>query len=318
MKKEFKIVFIILILFLVLLLINNFKQDNVSGNSIFDVFKNLFSQPVGAEIGKNDINEESSALKPAPQYSFPYQIGWPIIETIDVRTISQSINVMDLDGNDRNELVLAMFGKIWAWDYKGNNLPSWPISTNMNARGISIGELEGSMKIVFNTIEESSLSSHIHIFNYDGTEIRNEWPKQVDVNIPRSPVLEDIDNDGALEIIAGGDSKIFAWRFDGSNMPGFPIDLTTLDIGPLGYLAVGNIEGSDNQKEIIFSTMVQSGNRKRIGAVSSDGRLLNNWIPQGVNEVGSENYPVLADLDLDGDLEILISGISEVIAYEKI
>jgi hypothetical protein len=58
MKKEFKMILIIMILFFSLLIINNFKQDKVNGNSIFDVFKNIFNQPVGKEIVNEDIKEE--------------------------------------------------------------------------------------------------------------------------------------------------------------------------------------------------------------------------------------------------------------------
>lgn len=316
MKKEFKIVFLILILFLSLLMINNFKNNNVSGNSIFDDIKNIFSQPVAKEVANNinDDPEELSTLKPLPYNIIPYQNGWPVIEMIDIRGIGQSINVVDLDYDGRSEVILAMFGKVWVWDYKGNNLPGWPISTNSNLRGVSVGNLGEGMKLVFISGEENS---SIRIFFPNGRELTKGWPKVVDVHIPRSPVLEDIDNDGVLEIIASGGSKIFAWKFDGSNVPGFPINLSNLSMGPLGFLAIGDIIGNDNQKEIAFSTMVQSGGRKRIGVVSSDGRLLNNWVPQMVDETSSENYPILADLDLDGDLEILISGISEVIAYEN-
>ena len=59
MKKEFKGIMIILILFFSLLIINNFKQDKVDGNSVFDVFKNLFSQPIGKEIADENPNQEN-------------------------------------------------------------------------------------------------------------------------------------------------------------------------------------------------------------------------------------------------------------------
>ena len=72
MKKEFKVVFIILILFLALFLINNFKQDKIDGNSVFDVFKNTFTKAVG-------IKNEDHKPNPDEQYYYTTQWGSQIL-----------------------------------------------------------------------------------------------------------------------------------------------------------------------------------------------------------------------------------------------
>ena len=46
--------------------------------------------------------------------------------------------------------------------------------------------------------------------------------------VSASPLLVDLDGDGALEVIAGSwDRRVYAWRADGRLLPDFPLDLGT-------------------------------------------------------------------------------------------
>ncbi len=64
--------------------------------------------------------------------------------------------------------------------------------------------------------------------------VRPGWPQQADDwiapagcpdTIFSTPALGDLDNDGQKEIVVGGfDMRVYAWRADGSLLPGFPPD----------------------------------------------------------------------------------------------
>jgi|SRR3989344_8187672 len=59
MKKEFKGIMIILILFFSLLIINNFKEEKIIGHSTFIFIKNIFNKPLAEKISKIDnVNDQ--------------------------------------------------------------------------------------------------------------------------------------------------------------------------------------------------------------------------------------------------------------------
>ncbi len=238
----------------------------------------------------------------------PYEDGWPFVGVIMNYNIDQSLVAGNLDVSDaQEELVLCMYDNVYAWNHDGTLMNGWPIrpENNVNFRGASIGVQGGIGKVAFATGEYANM---VYLFNYDASE-PNGWPKS---NLPhsfiRSPVWADIDGDGVMEVIAIGGSTVYAWNPDGSDVPGWPLNVdVTLD-----GIAVGDVN-NDGKIEVVASNMVLCTG-KRVYVISSEGEILYQWRPNA-ECVGSENNRVLADLDKDGDLEIILSGWNDIIAY---
>ncbi len=133
-------------------------------------------------------------------------------------------------------------------------------------------------------------------------------------------VIADIDQNGNIEIIMLSDHIVRAWKADGSIFPGFPMDLhggygsRLNDRSPLA----GDIDG-DGDTEIIAilgahflgrteNEYVYLGKKrlnKLMGINIGGSHILDmpKYIPY---QYGEPSGPVLADIDQNGDMELLI------------
>ncbi len=123
------------------------------------------------------------------------------------------------------------------------------------------------------------------------------------------PICMDVDGDGRNEIIQSsiswasfyGDPRISVWREDGTALPGWPQTLSFAYDPP--FCAVGDIDG-DGDYEIVgtcnYDGIVCAWHAESGEYVDGWPVRLGSWYAEIVG------YPVLADLDGDGDSEILI------------
>lgn len=233
----------------------------------------------------------------------PYENGWPFMGAIMNINIDQSLVAGNLDVSDaQEELVLCMYNDVYAWNHDGTLLTGWPKNPgNVNFRGASIGVQGGIGRVAFSNCEYAPTNAYI--FNYDGSGV-NGWPK------PTYPILHsqawaDIDGDGIREVVAVGTwegsteaGRVYVWNIDGSDVPGFPVDVGDC----ISRLAVGDVN-NDGANEIVAVS-----NRK-IHLISSSGTILWERVASG--------FPSLADLDGDGDLEILLSADQYLYAWDS-
>ncbi len=185
---------------------------------------------------------------------------------------------------------------------------------------------------------------NVHVLDHEGNELAG-WPQDVGDVPPRAAVaVGDLNGDGRVEIVVGDMiGNVHAFTRDGLTLPGFPVSTpdpepARVAIGALGgpyprsivvtaggYLKVYNYHGVETSHFWLFTSNLDAP--AAIGDLDGDGvseivtlkgsfvhvhRLDSTGNIMFRNFFGEqfEEAPSLGDLDLDGDLEIVIPSTS--------
>ena len=274
--------------------------------------------------------------------AFPYQPGWPQATDGDVFS-SPAIGDIDNDG-DLEVVVGSKDDYVYAWHHDGRLVDGWPQATSGSVvASPALVDIDGDGYL---EIVVGSLDDKVYVWRYNG-EIVIGWPQKAGGDVRSSPAIGDIDNDGDLEIVIGTNSfsdNAWAWHHNGGLVAGWPKDIgyyvnstpTLADLDGDGDLEIvllsmgsGDVcilhhDGSpvsgwpthigswteyndaaigDIDKDEDLEVVVAAG--QKVYTWHHNGVLLTNWpvtlIYSGVSS------PTLADLDGDGDLEIVVS-----------
>jgi hypothetical protein len=216
----------------------------------------------------------------------------------------------DLDGDGGRDVVAAAWTsqKLIAVDGTGTMRPGFPISIGAPTwSGVAIGDLDGDghPELVLATLDGAILAFHAN-----GTEVRDGDANPATIGVfkritpgfhPGTPALADVTGSGHLAIVyGGGDGFIYAWNADGTNVPGFPVNLFA---GIFGSVAVGRLDGPASLPSIVAPV----GNNS-IKAVRADGtfRFSVSVPTTGLDHAPS---PALADMNGDGFADIVVAAL---------
>ncbi|CAG0965823.1 Thermophilic serine proteinase [Methanosarcinales archaeon] len=137
------------------------------------------------------------------------------------------------------------------------------------------------------------------------------WPKLINRGTrcaicEATPTVVDLDNDGAGEvIITSPDNKIYVFRKDGTDFPGFPVSVITDEF----FTWPANVADLDNDsyKEIVAASVTSAGTSK-VYILRSNGTFYPGW-PQPVHVIGQQSgdgTPTITDLNGDGRKDLVI------------
>ncbi len=229
----------------------------------------------------------------------------------------------DIDGDGKDDIVTAYGLDIAVFRHDGTLLPGWPKSITTSCgwqaslqQGPAVADLnsDGSKEVIV-----GDNCGYLHVLDRNGKYLSG-WPKQISGNYLNAPSVSDINGDGVKDIIVGDwGSLVHVIEPDGSELKGWP---QVLNYGPEVYYynmifngtSVGDLD-LDGREEI---AVVGMACLKPEGCAPKEGERLDKlWIfrSDGSTFLGPISYPggvlggpILADVDLDGFLDIVLDS----------
>ncbi|NCG18974.1 MAG: S8 family serine peptidase [Rhodobacterales bacterium] len=142
------------------------------------------------------------------------------------------------------------------------------------------------------------------------------FPLSFGTSLESGPIIADLDGNGAQEILlTASDGQLHVLDHRGEALPGFPV--TTNGAGFVGSPALGDLDG-DSVAEVVAGDVDgnlwawrQDGSLHPGFPVQIDGHAPEEWGRATAWDQGFAGTPALADIDGDGDVEIVIGALDQ-------
>jgi len=235
----------------------------------------------------------------------------------------------EVDGDPGVEIVGSAWANIgtsadrafetFVWNAEdGTVVPGWPVTTTRFCwASPALADFDGDGR---NEVLLTSADGRLYCWRYNGSEYidGDDNPRTNGVFAYLggswgygSTAVVDLDGDGALEVIQPStNDSIYAWRSDGSRVPGWPVYVISRShTSP----ATGDVD-LDGDIEVVVSS-----DANKAWLLERDGTVMDGWPVQVVLDGDLPPSPVLADMTGDGYLEVILvgtTGIIKVVNFE--
>jgi hypothetical protein len=177
--------------------------------------------------------------------------------------------------------------------------------TQVGYSSAAIADLDGdeSQDIIFHA------NNSLEVYAQDGSALPG-WPQHLDGGITGnsiigSPVVADIDNDDDFEVLVGHLYRMYAFHHDGTSVSGWPIHQAHAFGPTFSTPAAGDVD-NDGDLEICFKIYGGNGDPADIYLFHHDGAPVSGWPILDLDR-SHLSSPVLADVDKDGLLDVVVS-----------
>jgi hypothetical protein len=236
--------------------------------------------------------------------------------SVDVDFTIDPLVLADLNNNFQLEILAVgsnynnNLAYVYAWQPDGTQAPGFPITVQdqnnlkswRNHARILVGDFDGggSKEVV---VQEGLTSTTyvLRLFGHDGTA--KTWNAPVLTGLPFAMAAADLDHSGKLETILfaynGPQAILHVFQPDGSERPGWPVDVTALSGNQFAqaFLAVGDFN-RDGHEEIVLS------HETEIFLFNSDGTKFSSAWPLRTSITGY-GAALIGDVNGDGFPEIV-------------
>jgi hypothetical protein len=251
--------------------------------------------------------------------------GWPYLAD-SIWFTAHSPTVVDIDKNGRSDVVTAGFHNRFNFDNDllfivdeiGQILPNYPIYFQNEPVSLNLFDIDDDNQ--YEILRYTVGDQLVHCLNTNG-EYEPGWPVPLGSDVTgftycgSGGAVGDLDLDGTNEYIVMGFHHIYAYKYDGTMMPGFPIVVpdsgnfeftngwawppTLADMDHDGYLEI--IVSGDNW-DYTFPPLTSF-----IAIFNHDGSIKEGWPIYSYNEE-IVMCPIPADINNDGEIEIGYQG----------
>ncbi len=217
-----------------------------------------------------------------------------------------SAALVDLDQDEALEIVVPSRAEsVYVFEADGTRVPGWPIWCDgavLSSVCAADVDADGIPEIIV-----AANGGNLFVLSAAGDTLPG-WPVPVSVtgDFPASPTAADLDGDDELEIIqVDEDGLVHVYTWAGEVFGTWPQSTAPAQGQPRSSVSVGDVDGDG------LPDLVVGDNMGCVYAFHANGDVIPGWPIVTGGEIFSS--PTLADLDLDGDVEVVIAGTDEKI-----
>jgi hypothetical protein len=237
--------------------------------------------------------------------------GWPVMQ-VNAGQERHTPAVADVDGDGDLEILSAGDSGTYLLGYHHDGTTvdgfPWTIVLGYTDTFPVVGDVDGDGALEVLTVRRSPTSpfpAQVEIRSTHGA-IERVLTASHSVFYGTAPALADLDNDGFPEIVLQTNGALDVWKGDGTPFPGWPqVWSATQWLGDSAPV-VGDVTG-DGLPDILITSQFAGGSMNGEVRLYDRNGNLHPHFPKLI-PIGSGAVPAIADIDLDGRNEMIVSG----------